>query len=240
MTKLSTEPPTQGAKHSILKLTAAAVSVVWALSGLYLGSFGDVYFAAIMAFIIFFDEWGFSAEQKLASARVNLQNFYRNGDKLARAFILVVAVGGNALVIDWLYNLDVIALDLVDTWIKRISPALIISSATLILVTFFSKFFYSLNLEHSDNQSLRIEVCLYLSASMFMIFNFIFWMGVKVESILPSKNSGGKAYNFGQWSDLSTWFNNFLISSILISLIWLIASTIWSFSRYAEFFWKKS
>ncbi|PLU02356.1 hypothetical protein BMJ32_13105 [Sinorhizobium medicae] len=193
-----------------------------------------------MAFIIFFDEWGFSAEQKLASARVNLQNFYRNGDKLARAFILVVAVGGNALVIDWLYNLDVIALDLVDTWIKRISPALIISSATLILVTFFSKFFYSLNLEHSDNQSLRIEVCLYLSASMFMIFNFIFWMGVKVESILPSKNSGGKAYNFGQWSDLSTWFNNFLISSILISLIWLIASTIWSFSRYAEFFWKKS
>ncbi|MFD2052176.1 hypothetical protein ACFSQT_03290 [Mesorhizobium calcicola] len=238
MNEILTKPATPRSRHSNLKLAAAGVSILYAASGIYAKSFGDVFFGIIMAFMAFLDEYGFDTNRHVDAARQKLQRFYRQGDKIARILVFIIGVGGTALVLDGIFNLNVIPIDAVDPWIKRLAPALVIAATTLFVVTFFSKFFYQLNVTVADRTSNRIEVALYLTTSLFIVSNTVFWIGINVENMLPSSSIDPNRYDPGQWADISPWWQNFLLSLVLISLVWLIASFIWAFSRYAEHYWR--
>lgn len=238
MNDLLNKPATPRSRHFNLKLAVAAVSITYALFGVYGKSFGDAFFGIILALIAFLDEYGFDTNRYVDAARQKLQRFYRQGDKIARVLVFTIGVGGTALIVDWIFNLNVIPIDAVDPWIKRLAPALVIAATTLFLVTFFSKFFYQLNVTVADRISNRIEITLYLAASLFIVSNIVFWIGINVENALPSSSTDLNRYDPGQWADISPWWQNLLLSLVLISLVWLTASFIWAFSRYAEYYWR--
>src|SRR5262249_18459978 len=118
---------TSKSRHFNLKMAAAGVSILYAASGIYAKSFGDVFFGIILASMAFLDEYGFDANPYVDAARQKLQRFYRQGDKIARILVFIIGVGGTALVLDWLFNLNVIPIDAIDPWIKRLAPALLIA-----------------------------------------------------------------------------------------------------------------
>lgn len=188
---------------------------------------GDSLFSLIIAFLLFF------SEAKFVPSRfaIDLRTLFKYGDKYARLFIFIIAVGGTALTIKIFVGLPLIP-DYVDFWFKRASIPLISMASILYISSILSKITFYLSDIEDDLSLNRFEFLFYVFVIIFCLFVTLSFMGINYMDTAVTSQAKRVP------SDL-VWGPNtarFLLCVTMVSLIWAIGYGLCVFSRFCEWF----
>lgn len=209
------------------KLGAAGVAVIYAIYSAFSQSIGNSLFSIIIAILLLLSEPKFAPRKIAESAR----RLFYGSDKLARAFAVVLGIGGSALIIDIVYGLDFLQ-DWLDVWVKRLAPALILICIALYVASLISKKIFQLSEINKDSLVRSYELTYYLLVIAFIISVAVFFIGLPTEQIIPtSRKHDPVSLNWGK--------NQIKAFGVFISIcvVWKTIAVLCIFSRYFEWSW---
>ncbi|GLK86684.1 hypothetical protein [Ancylobacter defluvii] len=228
-----------------VKWIGGIITLIYAIFGIYHKSTGDVLFATSIATVGLFlvdPDVTKKIDRSISEYIIRFFRFYRHGNRLSRIFIIVIAFGGTALVFDSTYRLDIIYIDAIEIIIKRLAPLLVVLSVTFYMASYVSNFFYNLNVNISDQTARKYEILFYMSVTLFIVSNIIFWPGFPTESFWQNdtKDKDGNVVDqlvYGDWKDLSEGFFPALYAAMGFSGLWSTTCILLILSRYTERLW---
>jgi hypothetical protein len=166
----------------------------------------------------------------------NCRLIFSYGDAIVRFSLLFLAVGGSALLLKlFIHNFQLLfpPLDLI---VKRVGPALAISSILIYLTYVLSKRLFALSFLQSDSITRRYEFPLYISTILFTMTTFAIFYGFPVEGLESS--SHGENYTKGPvYADPTTIQT--LITIDVIWLLWWIAFAAILLLRFFDSVWRE-
>lgn len=208
------------------KLSASGIGVVYSIYAAFSGAVGNSLFSIVIALLLFLSAAQLAPKQIVEK----LRRFFYTSDNIARKFIVAIAVGGTALVIDIVYGLDFLQ-DWLDTWVKRLAPALILVSVCIYIASIVSKKIYRLSEINKDEFVKPYEISYYLLVFALVVSVTVFFIGVPIENHIPSSRQHGSLF---AWSkDQLKAFSVF----ITICSVWNVGSLLCIISRYIEWAW---
>jgi hypothetical protein len=230
------------------KITSALLAVMAALIGFMKNSYGEALVITNVAFFALLYDLDKSPEQLLKGMVDSIRAAFQSSDRLSRALLIVIAIGGTAMIVDYFYPFQIIP-DFMDPVIKRSGIPLVIVTIVLGLTTFTSNLIRRLSEKQNDEIIRGYELCFYVSAILLIIFVVFFWLGFPFEDYwksdkpIPSlDNSDGDAgtdsaierIGFPAWPE---GISTFLMIMSLISLVWFLGFLACIILRYVECYW---
>jgi len=172
-----------------------------------------------------------------------LRGAFQKSDRLVRAFMVAISVGGTALVCKYGITEFSLLPPYLDVVIKRIGPFLVISSCVLYPMSVVSNRIHVLSNVDLDRPIRRYEFLLYVAVLLFCLTVFVACVGFQLEAEIKShaspdsptfpKTRGTILPGFGlEWLKLLGWIG-------LIWLIWIIGLTACILSRLWEMTWRR-
>jgi hypothetical protein len=226
----------------ILQLGAAFFSFIGALYNIYFGNTGNG-----IAFMV--AALGFAANATKYNYYIVLTKIFNRGTKLARIFLLLIAIGGSLLSIDLYANVGLIP-PYVDTIIKRLGPALVLITILLIVTNTLSSSVTHISAIKKDRIIISYEPVLYISAFFLIISVLLLFLGMNNMDMLGScKGISGEEldqckkikekYKIPGWDILNDNISHFQIMIIAILSIWYVYSYICVILRLVEYYLKE-
>ncbi|HEV2554789.1 MAG TPA: hypothetical protein VGV17_13605 [Bosea sp. (in: a-proteobacteria)] len=221
------------------KYVKSIIGFVFMLYGANEKSTGDFLFGFILASCDVLEFILTNPAKTMLPYIIFIRKIFRSGDSLSRYSVIIMALGGSALILDRIFDINLIKTIPLDTLIKRIAPIIIINTIVIYVCIIVSKLIFDVSEVRLDNKSLKYEVLLYVSSLNFIIFNAFFWIGFNMEDKAIFGKIRPTDWNPGGWIDLHESIHKFFQAMTLISLIWFIGFLACCLSRYAEFYWKE-
>jgi hypothetical protein len=163
------------------KLAGSAIALGYAIyryltkedqAGPPLDNNGDIVFGLVISFLLFWGELNFPTYKITRWIRdqlvVPLRTFFAYGDRVARVLMIIIAVGGTALIVKEVFGLRLIP-DTIDFIVKRGGVILLGVTVALYSAMIVSKLSYELSHLRYDNSTVGNELAFYVSIVSFCV-----------------------------------------------------------------------
>jgi hypothetical protein len=206
---------------------------------------------AIGSFFGFLHEFGNSGNALALNATTAFRNLFRRGDRLARALIITIAVGGSALVVDQFYPFSWVP-DVIDPLIKRASIPLVVTACLLYSSSLISNRVRVPAHTHSDRVLLGYELCFYASCMALALCTWIFWLGFPIENCIQSSAKDALNLGLGKCLDLDAPTRptgigkldgamlKLMLVLCFVSFVWYVGFLLCLLSRYFQWRWTEA
>lgn len=242
----------KAAKPIPFKLVATLCAFGAAIVAFANGANAEGLLSSVAALFGFLHELGDSRHQRVISFVATLRDAFRHSDKLARALIVSIAIGGTALVADAFYQLRLVP-DFIDPLVKRSSIPMVGVAIVLLLTSITSNRIRKLAATHGDRTTLGYEVCFYAAAFLLMFLTAAFWLGFPLENCIASAAEGANNLSLPACLTLDEQVNyavrivrlpaevlKLMLALALISLVWFIGFFACIMSRYFQCTWVRA